>query len=386
MHTPTAADALDRLAVAADHFRPSADDASIAGGHGLGLLMCEALWRGTADSRWIQRADEHLTEGCKALNSGISTSFFRSAPGFGWAACMWSRTSGAPEPSQLGHQIGRLVLQALTKRPAIAFDVVHGLAGLTIFARGLDVDLRDELLDACWLALRDTGPSAHPVLWWVRGTERADSGDLGLAHGACGVLAALCAARLSGWDAPGLDQVLQRGGHWLWELCRVRSERPTLPYSCDASDGPARLAWCYGTASAAVAFLWLSRLLPEFGDPANQCIRACANEALSPDHGIVDACLCHGHAGWAYLARRFEEQDPSSSGLLRSSSERCAKHAIETLLRSSDGWRTPSLVGGQWRDMGSLLEGAPGVALALASLRNPAARTWEGALLLDLPN
>ena len=130
--------------------------------------------------------------------------------------------------------------------------------------------------------------------------------DLGLAHGAAGVIAFLsAAARLdAGWRArirPIVEKHIDR-------LLRQRlfADETTCCFPSEIGGGPTRLAWCLGDTSIAVALL-AAGLAFECEDWCSTARELAVAAAKRPQgfSGVVDAGLCHGAAGLGHVFNRL---------------------------------------------------------------------------------
>jgi hypothetical protein len=166
--------------------------------------------------------------------------------------------------------------------------------------------------------------------------------------------------------------------------------------------GPARSAWCYGDPGVAMALLLAAR---DVGDLAwataatGLALRAAARPAGQA--GVTDAGLCHGSAGLAHLFNRLyqltAEQALADAARLwvERTLELCSASAPGESAPGADAPRTaapgaaapgrvPLAVAAQPAYGGSgLLEGAAGVALALAAAATTAEPVWDQMLLVS---
>ncbi|WP_018501546.1 lanthionine synthetase LanC family protein [Parafrankia discariae] len=267
------------------------------------------------------------------------------------------------------------------------YDLFYGLTGLGLIL--LRTAPASDTLAAVltYLHRLTTQPltldGLHAPGWWA--TRDPDPlsptpgghANLGLAHGAAGILALLALAARAGHTVDGhhdaiislcawFDQWRQDsdGGPW-WPqwLTRddLRAGQPTQP-------GPGRPSLCYGTPGIARALQLAAIAL---ADPARQ---ADAEHALATclagPHlaGLPDAGLCHGLAG-VYQATSRAAADAITPGIGAHLPGLAA--ALTARASTTDGST-------------ALLTGATGVQLVLETARRaaPPVSGWDSCLLL----
>ncbi len=225
--------------------------------------------------------------------------------------------------------------------------------------------------------------------------------NLGLAHGVPAPLATLSLARTAGVSVPGLAETIARTADW---LCENRFDDrwginwpAILPLiqtgsangggleavsGRKAPDGPSRCAWCYGSPGIARA-LWLAGDAldrDDYRDLAVSAMRAVFRRPIAVRR-IDSPTLCHGVAGLLAIALRFSHD----MGGTEFSDE--IRGLTQQLL---DNYEPQSLLGfrhletrDNHMDQPGLLEGAPGVALALLAAATSAEPTWDRLFLLS---
>jgi hypothetical protein len=279
------------------------------------------------------------------------------------------------------------------------FDAISGLAGIAaaLLARREQPAVR-HALDAVLRALVDLVEErpGGPPRWYTAPEQMGDEatsqmypdGNLncGLAHGIPGPLAVMALARLGGIELPGLVEAVRQVAQWLAEhrvddawgvnwptAVALRSERP---------DAPSRAAWCYGAPGVARS-LWLA------GEAAaDDSLRALAVEGMEAvyrrpisERAIDSPTFCHGVAGLLQVTLRFAHD----TGLAVFTEAAAALTA--QLLDAYDPERVLGYAslepGGNPVDQPGLLDGAPGVALALLAASTDAEPTWDRVFLLS---
>ncbi|MFB7596651.1 lanthionine synthetase C family protein [Streptomyces sp. NPDC056160] len=256
--------------------------------------------------------------------------------------------------------------------------------------------------------------------WWCapehylvpRDRETFPRGDFntGAAHGICGPLTLLSLARLAGYGVPGDADAIRRVVDWLaqhthrgpegepaWpgrisyeEQTAGRAGRPPAPAAGPAHPARIRPGWCYGTSGVAGALHLAGRAL---ADPAVTRTAARALRGLlrrSPEELAADQDpgLCHGLAGILHATTLMAAatDDPA----LWNGADRLAEALLAAYSPDAAfGYRRP--VQGTTPlthlDSCALLDGATGVALALASYAEPPRPAdppgWDAALLMS---
>lgn len=295
----------------------------------------------------------------------------------------------------------------------IEFDAIRGLTGLGAY--WLRRDPHSDILRAILTYLvRLTEPIPHPdrVLpgWWTpfapsgRRTDDFPHGHInhGMAHGISGPLALLSLACRHGVRVPGHHDAITRICAWLdrWRQDTPPGPRwpywitPTKPHTnpdtksdtgldTDMTAVPAigRPSWCYGTAGVARAQQLAAIAL---GDIRRQHMAETALAlATGPDQRAMlrDASVCHGLAGLLHIiTRAHKDADPQATTASALTNRRRALHAA---LLDDPAIIDLTRPGPPGRDLG-LLEGAPGIALALHSAADPPPGTgWDTCLLTN---
>jgi hypothetical protein len=211
--------------------------------------------------------------------------------------------------------------------------------------------------------------------------------NCGLAHGIPGPLAVLSLARLAGVVAAGLDEGIRKSAEWLvahqiedaWGI----NWPSVVPLGVPRSQWmPSRTAWCYGSPGVARS-LWLAgRALHE---RSWQALAINSMEAVfrrpQSARGIFSPTFCHGLAGLLSVAMRFAHERPTEGILLGIQS--LGRELVRAFDRDAPlGYRSED-VPGVFVDRPGLLEGAPGVILALLAGSTAVEPTWDRLFLLS---
>jgi lantibiotic biosynthesis protein len=293
------------------------------------------------------------------------------------------------------------------------FDVISGLSGIAgyLLCRShnpVAKDALDSVLAAlCDLAAADVDPPrwhTPPHLFMDPSMDAAyPHGNLncGLAHGIPGVLAALAAARGAGVELEPLDPAIRTLAEWL-SANRLDDEwgvnwpnaiplepatvdgRETLraasPSSCP--DGPGRAGWCYGSPGIAAALALAGNAVSHrpYIDLAVEALKAVSRRPVA-ERRIDSPTFCHGIAGLLQVVLRLANETDDDD--LNAFAVELARQVLEAyhpeyLL----GFRNIEIPGTEV-DQPGLLDGAPGVALALLAASTDVPPAWDRLFLLS---
>jgi lantibiotic biosynthesis protein len=362
----------------------------------------------THENVWRERAIARLNQAIQQISRpGQDCALYGGLCGLGWAVEHISALLGGEEPDVAEHDLNHdtdVVVFRIIDSGAFRgrFDLLSGLVGCGVYfleryPKGYSragLELICSQLDS--LSLKDSAGiswrSATELLpEWQRPYSPQGRYDLGMAHGAAGVLQFLSRAIEILGPASGRKALLQGGLQWL--LSKANSAGPGLHFTAwvnpDGSSSPSRPVWCYGDLGIAAA---LSQCL-ECDDRHNvdsvvdSILRRLSD--LEPESfGVQDAGLCHGACGVAHIFNR----------LYQARQDRYLKElAIEWYSQALNFRQAGVGVGGYpkyrqtsdgkdaWVTKVDFLEGAVGVALSLLSAVSVVEPNWDRLLLLSSP-
>ena len=354
-------------------------DASYACGAS-GQLLCLAALdeRAAAGTRisadWMAEALMRLLEKLPRYPHGL----FQGAQGLLFTALELDRAYGLGLAEDAVQDADEHLLDCLRHERELPehFDVISGLSGLLVYAayrerRGSRLPLVSACLARLSIrAMREAAAAGEEIYWftppaWIRGFPMGDAHptgctDLGLAHGQAGVLAALAFALALGRSRRDEASLLLQGA--LRHLRRHESRDGHSHFGAAVeAPGLTRCAWCYGDLGTAAALQLSAQALdqPELESWAQRLMQTLGQRPLL-GLGFVDAWLCHGSVGSAWLLRQLAPHQ----GALAERFEQC--HPLEGdagLLAQLQQDPAPNL---------SLLEGYAGLALVLEEQRGGA--------------
>jgi lantibiotic biosynthesis protein len=289
------------------------------------------------------------------------------------------------------------------------FDLISGLSGVGTYLLcrkenpGSATALRSVLKALVELTREEAGlprwyTPAH--LLWEEMSRLTPHGNLncGLAHGIPGPLGLLSLAQLAGIEVDGMVDAIDRVVSWLlhhrlddtwgvnWPTAvpleangSVASRNTHVAYS---PFEPSRTAWCYGSPGIARALWFAGQALDNaaYRELAVAAMEAIYRRPLNVRR-IDSPTFCHGVAGLLQITVRFAH-DTELPQFIE------AAHALgEQLLSLYD----PNTLlgyyslepGGNHVDQPGLLDGVPGVVLALLAAATNVEPTWDRLFLLS---
>lgn len=390
---------------------------SLAQGDAGIAVTCAYLDSCLPNEGWDRIGHDYLTIAAESAERSphLSAGMFGGLAGLAFAG--WSLSRGFTRYRRLLTSLDDTLLpQVIAQADALGrltaegtsvgeFDVISGLSGVGAYlllrredpsaAVALEAILRS-------FVVLTTDCASRPR-WWTPAHLLGDAemaalypyGNLncGLAHGIPGPLALIALAVLHGIVVPGLEGAVDQLAHWLVEHRADDGWGVNWPYAVSltregsldrgaAADGPSRAAWCYGAPGVARA-LWLAGLgrdRPEWRNLAIEAMQAVYRRPMVARQ-IDSPTFCHGVAGLLQVTLRF-----ANDTKLPVFAE-AAANLTEGLLSA---YEPDSLLGyrnwepnGTRVDHAGLLDGAPGVLLALLTASNDVEPSWDRAFLLS---
>ncbi len=345
----------------------------------------------------IERAVDALAEGSFRPDLGAGFT------GIAWAVQHLQRAFGLTGEGDLAESADEALAElVMPRRPIRSYDLISGLAGWGVYCveRGPGsragecfvriVDHLEALAErrdgrACWF----TPPEAMPE----HQRETAPEGyyNVGMAHGAAGVLAMLGLAQASGLADERIPGLVTAGARWILE--QERPEDLSLRFvnwvARGRNERRSRFAWCYGDPGVIVGLVVAARGIGDAELCETMLVHARRAADLSIEHPDVrDAALCHGAAGVGHIFNR----------LFQATGEPCFADAARFHLRRAIELRAPGEDvagfralrakpegGDPWAADAGLLTGACGIALALHASTSHVVPAWDRVLLTAIP-
>lgn len=395
--------------------------ADIAMGYsGLALLFGQ-MERCFPDEGWVVNAQDCLELAAYEYRD-IGLGLFGGLSGIAMAA--WSLSEGGTRYVQLLSSLDEAILHGLRElvdtvnsepcgMPFKSYDVISGLAGITRYflARSDRPDYYEHLIPvlAALGRLRESvggRPRWHTPFQFVgpslKHRQMYPHGNLncGLAHGLPCIIAILSLASLSGVSEPETRGAIEEMADWVvaqrsddeWGL-NWPSVISIVPSNADNNDGemvfaldnkesPAQSAWCYGSAGIAACLSLAGDALGvnSYSEVAREAMRAVVRRPPAK-RGLVSPTFCHGLAGLMHTFTRFAQSNDGGEFV----------PAVESLCLDIEKMFEPdSLLGfrsvelhGKRVDQPGLLDGTPGVALALLAAATPVSPEWDHIFLFS---
>lgn len=391
---------------------------TLAGGYaGTALLFgaADAQWPGEG---WDRVGHRHLAMAAAAAEAAayVDISLYSGLAGLGYAAGVLAggrdryRRLTAAVDAELLPQVERAAerLDAARGCGVGAFDLISGLSGTAVhLLRRRDDPAAGRTLQRVVAALADLlADRGEPRRWHTPAELSGESlrtaypfgnHNCGLAHGVPGPLALLSVALLDGAVNNDLieavTEAVATAAAWLAAQRVELPEGPDWPNAVGlpAPDGtasepvlryPGRPAWCYGAAGVARA-LWLAGTALGDDHQRDLAVRAVRAALARPPEQrfLATPTFCHGSAGLLLVAVRFAhdtdcpELGAAADGL---TAELLERYEPASLL----GFRDVE-PGDVHVDQPALLDGAPGIALALLAASAPDPPGWDRLFLLS---
>ncbi|MFF1823550.1 lanthionine synthetase C family protein [Kribbella sp. NPDC058245] len=299
-------------------------------------------------------------------------------------------------------------VQAATRQAGVptcagVVDVVSGLSGVGryLLAREQYDVLREVLTSLVSLREPVVVEGIQVPGWWFDGTTKTVVGpefaqgqvNFGLAHGTPGPLGLLSLAWMAGIRVDGQAEAVAAMADWLleWREKDAWGHYWTaylpLAYYADrdaaAAPQPARASWCYGAPAIARALEFAATAFnrPDWSAAGLDAFRSLLSRPRA-QWGITDDALCHGWAGMLYLCTLFDRAHPGEA--FGQVADEIAADLVERFDPALPfGYRYHQPIANLSLDLPGLMEGAAGIALALAAYLSPPRTGWDSALLLS---
>lgn len=366
---------------------------------------------------WDAAARQHLEFAAHAIESRSfhSPALFGGLSGTAFAAwCLshnGSRYCGlsAALDAALFPAVAGLAEQVASATDGVAnhnYDVISGLSGAGAYLlcrRELPV-ARNSLMGVLRSLIALSEDGADVPRWYTPASLMSDEKmalqnpggvlNCGLSHGIPGPLALLALARMHDVDVEGLDLAIERLANWLaahrtddswgvnWSSVVPLERTADGSLKPVADRRPTHAGWCYGSPGVARA-LWLAGKAIACQDYCDLALAAVTAAITKPVKArfLPSPTLCHGVAGLLQVTLRFAV-DTGLPVFQQAASELTAELLGAYEPESILGYRSVE-AGGCRVDNPGLLDGAPGVSLALLAASCPAEPIWDRLFLLS---
>lgn len=170
---------------------------------------------------------------------------------------------------------------------------------------------RDALIDILSMHVKKSGFGFNYIQTSVDKLERpSDYVDLGIAHGASGLIICLCKYYISTLN-PKVKQLLEDLIEvYFFANSKNSSGKSFFPYGISTKGEisfDSRLAWCTGDLAVTVALINFNRIFnnKQVHNLTSDLIRACLKRRNNGETGVVDGGFCHGSAGILHIFGRL---------------------------------------------------------------------------------
>ncbi|HEY4304662.1 MAG TPA: lanthionine synthetase C family protein [Gemmatimonadaceae bacterium] len=371
---------------------------ALAGGAGSRALFYHYLGTVTGRDDFINLAWQYAHTCADALSDvTLSPSLYGGVAGIGWL--IQHLQSRENHPTYDLADVDDAMLAALDGDAGRGFDLINGVVGIgTYFLERCPLRSAEHGLSRVVSILESTAEGDASTATWRAGPQLlvADQRptyplgryDLGIAHGTAGVVAFLASAVINSTRVEAARSLLRRAVGWFqvrrFERMSVFSYPHWFAPGAEEGAKTTRAAWCYGDPGVGFA-LWKAGCaledvsLQEF---AEQVILRALGRTM-PEAAVVDAPLCHGAAGLAYIAQRFARERGTDAS--QATDERWWRHVLQLRRVGRGVAGFESFAGGQdgWCPDGSFLTGAAGIGLAIIAQLHPDHHTWDRLLLMS---
>jgi hypothetical protein len=379
-------------------------------------LVCSYLDACLPEGEWDRPGHVYLAAAGEAteLLLNLSLGMYSGLAGLAFAA--WSLSHGGSRYRRMLSPIDAVLLpqaagqaEELTRADGDGmsvgeFDVISGCAGVGAYLLSRGEQGAASALSAVLRAIVALAGGRGPrPRWWTPARLLFDEetaamyphGNLncGLAHGIPGPLALLALAFSRGVRVPGMEEAADLLAAWLAANRADDAWGVNWPYSVPLTSeglpdrtakayGPSRTAWCYGAPGVARA-LWLAGVAfgrPEWRDLALDAMQAVYRRPAAARY-IDSPTFCHGVAGLLQITLRFAHDTrlPMFTEAAADLTEWLLSAFEPGSLLGYRNWEP----GGTRVDQPGLLDGAPGVLLALLAASSAVEPTWDRMFLLS---
>jgi hypothetical protein len=385
------------------------------GGAGIALFL--HYWDSALPDRCIRHsAEQYLDQVIAGMEERrMSCALFRGFTGIAWAALhvyrRWGEVLAAPVWAHLDQAV-----DAWTHRHATPTELLEGLGGILLYLAERDVEpVTQALFERVvarlhQVALERGAGRAWPVADWLQkdyewhltlsSRERFQLSDhwlqqgmrgyykLGVAHGCTGTAAALAAASVAGYEAPGAAHMAASAAQFVLSQRLPAGSQSIFPNVAGTILPKLTGGWCDGDIGIAATLVQIAQSL-ERDDLRAQALEIARLEAVrrvdeveAPNRN--NYMLCHGACGRGHVFNRLYHTTGEALFAEAAIYWFELALAVRTAGRGTGGF----LVDEQRRD-GALLNvrgflmGAAGLGLALTAACCDDEPQWDRLLLLS---
>ena len=393
-----------RASIEGQEISPNAEPYLGTGAAGIALffayLRASGLYNPTLDL-----SSDYLAFAIEAAATRLmGPSLYNGFTGIAWAAQHISQLQGGVS-DDVDEDVDNILYKYLCKSPWIEdYDLINGLAGLALYCLERSespiakhsLEIIVEHLSELAVRSQDVVAWFHHVNLFVNNKQRETYPNgyynLGLAHGAAGVIALLGRIHACGIAQEQTGWLAERAARWLLQQRLPAGFRSWFPGLIDGNKVPVdcRLAWCHGDAGIAAGLLTVARCVGSnvLADEALAVARHAAMREPATA-GVEDCCFCHGSSGLAHTFNRIYHAtgDELFADASRFWFERTLQFrepgngaaGYSVWIPNDEGQR--GIV-----QSANIIDGIAGVGLALIAAITDVQPNWDRIFLLDIPN
>ena len=345
-----------------------------------------------ADTAWMFLDRAVQTAGEESFSLGL----FDGLAGLAWTMQHLQVLLTGNAGADLTEEADEILSQVVRVSPWTRhFDLVYGLTGMGVYALDHpDESIARDLIGQVVERLRELAVHHESGISWRTPAELIQAPvlrekypngceDLGVAHGASGVLGFLARAVRAGLAPAGTLELLEEGIRWLLSRRRPDDGGSAFGAYSDPDSVSCRSAWCYGDPGVALQLLAASRTLHR-ADLQRLATEILVRDTKRPEEDTLadGPNLCHGAAGLVHLYNFFYQ----------ASGERTVARAARRWFERTLAMRKPGeWIAGyanwwpqerEWHAEPGFLTGAAGIGLALLAAASPAEPSWGRPMLM----
>nr|WP_297169240.1 lanthionine synthetase LanC family protein [uncultured Dysgonomonas sp.] len=349
------------------------------------LLFLLSYYELTDNQEVIEYIYNELDRGISNINfDEIGYSFSHGVSGIGWFIDLMNKKKLISSKSDdVFEEIDSIIFhRSLNDLSLGNYDYLSGGLGAMLYF--LKKEIPPKAYIERYIETIDLIKEVECDNFFIYENKKRESCNLGLSHGIPSIIAILIIA-YEKKILPELSLNLINGfvNYLLKNIQDLKKKGDTyFLYSTASKNIPTRLAWCYGDLGVGYILYRSSQILKN-KEIMNLSIKILSDTANRLDpylNMVLDAGLCHGSAGIAYILRKLHKMtnlqlfEDRSSYWLKKTIE-CGTHSdgIAGYLFLRNNSRLP---------LRGFLEGVSGVGISLISSNYSIDTSWDESLLL----
>lgn len=338
-----------------------------------------------------------IEQAMNLLNQIPYSTFASGHIGLLWALCHLYKQDLVDVESDFFNAFDKIALEyAMHEFANKNYDYLHGALGAALYflERMPDKNAQKSLNKMLDALLSISVEEKGGITWreyYLSVKEQNDEQiiyNLGTAHGVPGIISILAMFSEAGIKKSVTNKALRQAIEWMLDNKNDSSKKTVFPYAIvkhEKNNGESRLAWCYGDLGA-------SYCLFKAGESTGNetwkreaiTIGLKAAKRRDPlDNKNLDAAICHGTAGIAYIFFKYYmytgiKEFKEASSFWQQQTLLLAKYK-----NAPGGYKKFDGLGNKMvKDFG-LLEGAAGIGLVFSAIRKKRDFNWDRFLLLS---